>query len=71
MEQPTIPIRTPTGRLYGTLNLESYTLKIKDGSTVRSVQIPADGTKLEYSARDQQPEVIHIPPKESYSAQYS
>ena len=60
-----IQIRTSTGKLYGTLDIETYILKIKDGSIIRSIQVPLEGIKLEYTFQNKQPEIIHIPQKKS------
>ena len=64
--QLNIPIRTQAGRLYGTLDSETYMLNIKDGSVMRSIQIPVEGTKLEYTSHNKKAEVIYIPPKTSH-----
>ena len=58
-----IPIRTQAGKLYGTLDAETYMLKIKDGAVMRTVQIPPEGTKLEYISPNKKSETIYIPPK--------
>jgi len=56
-------IRTPRGKLFGTLDNESYELTIKDGTIVRIIQIPFEGIKLVYSSRDNYSEIVCIPPK--------
>ena len=70
MSQLYIPIRTQAGKLYGTLDIDTYKLKIKDGHIIRVIQIPPEGIKLEYSSNNKQSEIIRIPPKSVYSETY-
>ena len=41
-------IRTPKGKLYGTLDTATYMLQIKDGSNIRLIQVPPEGLALQY-----------------------
>jgi len=59
------PIRTPKGKMYGTLDTSSYVLHIKDGSNVRLIKIPPEGIELQYISGKGQSETIYIPPKDS------
>ena len=62
-----IAIRTQSGRMYGTLDLKDYAIHIKDGSIVRVVKIPAEGTKLLYIAANNMVEEICVPPKSTFT----
>ena len=55
-------IRTPNGRLYGTLNEKTYDLHIKDGKNVRIIPVPQMGWTFQYIAGDSPPEKVYIPP---------
>lgn len=56
-------IRTPKGKLYGTLDIATYILHIKDGSNTRLIKVPSDGLELQYISRNGQAETVYIPPK--------
>jgi len=60
------PIRTPKGKLFGTLDKSAYILHIKDGSNMRLITVPPDGLELQYLSGNGQSETIRIPPKESF-----
>jgi len=56
-------IRTPeTNKLYGILNLHTYTLSIKEGKITRIIPIPKDGITLQLICGDTFEEIV-IPPK--------
>jgi len=59
------PIRTPKGKLYGTLDVSTYVLHIKDGTNIRLIRVPPEGLELQYISGNGQAETIYIPPKES------
>jgi len=59
------PIRTPKGKMYGTLDKSTYVLHIKDGPNVRLIKIPPEGIELQYISGKGQAETIYIPPKDS------
>jgi hypothetical protein len=55
-------IRTPKGKLYGTLDVRTYVLHIKDGGNVRLIQVPPEsGLKLQYISKNDPPEDVCIP----------
>jgi len=60
-----IPIRTPKGKMYGTLDERTYMLHIKDGKDKRIIQVPNEGLKLIYITGADHVEKINIPPKQS------
>ena len=59
-------IRTPKGKLYGTLDISAYVLHIKDGSNMRLIKVPPEGLELQYISGSGQAETVYIPPKEQF-----
>jgi len=59
------PIRTAKGKLYGTLDMTSYVLYIKDGTNFRLVKVPHEGLELQYISGNGHLETVFIPPKEA------
>jgi hypothetical protein len=43
-------IRTPKGKLYGTLNPHNYVMTITDGKNSRQFPVPKEGCRLWYTA---------------------
>jgi len=58
-------LRTSKGKLYGTLDVCTYTLTIIDGKNVRQVPLPKEGCTLRFQAGDSQAETIVIPSQDS------
>jgi hypothetical protein len=54
-------IRTPKGKLYGTLDIRTYTMTVIDGKNTRRFPVPRDGCELSYKAGDSPSEVISLP----------
>ena len=58
-------IRTPKGKLYGTLDVHAYTITTIDGKNIRQTPLPKEGCTLRYKAGNSLPEVIMIPSQDS------
>lgn len=58
-------IRTPKGRLYGTLDVSTYTIITIDGKNIRQTPLPKEGCTLLYKAGNSPPESIVIPSQDS------
>ncbi len=58
-------IRTPKGKLYGTLDVCTYTITTIDGKNIRQTPLPKEGCTLRYKAGDSPPEAIVIPSQDS------
>ena len=58
-------IRTPRGKLYGTLDVRTYTITTIDGKNIRQTPLPKEGCTLQYKAGNSSPEVIVIPSQDS------
>ena len=56
-------IRTPKGKLYGTLDVKTYTIITVDGKNIRHTPLPRGGCTLLYKAGESPPETIVIPPQ--------
>ena len=55
------PIRTPKGKLYGMLDVNSNILHIKDRGYVRLIQIPPGGLTLQLITGDGEQETFFLP----------
>ena len=53
-------IRTSKGKLFGTVDNMTQSLCIKDGNTLRFINIPQEGLKLQYLSGSGPPETIFI-----------
>jgi len=56
-------IRTPKGKLYGNLDVQTYVMTITDGQNIRQLPIAKTGCTLRYTAGRSPPEEIRIPPQ--------
>ena len=57
-------IRTPKGKLYGNLDVQTYVITIIDGQNIRQIPIAKTGCTLLYTAGRSPPEVICVPPQQ-------
>ena len=61
-----IKIITPSGKLFGILNVLTYILTIKDGKNKRRIDISPDGCTLWYTSGNGRTEEVTIPPKSDF-----
>lgn len=54
-------IRTPKGKFYGVLNINTFVMTIIDGKNTRQMPLPKEGCSLSYQAGNSPVEVITIP----------
>ena len=55
-------VRTPNGKLVGTIDEQTGALYIKDGRKTTVIEIPATGLRIRFSSGNGAPEAVHIPP---------
>ena len=58
-------IRTPNGKLVGTVDEQTGTLHIKDGKKTTVIEIPSTGLSIRFSSGNGAPEAVYIPPLKS------
>ena len=56
-------IRTPKGKLYGTLDVQTYVMTVLDGKNLRQFPIPKVGCRLWYRAGNNPLEEVTIKPQ--------
>ena len=61
-------IRTLKGKLYGTLDIKTYTIITVDGKNIRYTPLPKEGCTLLYQAGESPPEAIVIPPQKNINS---
>ena len=55
-------VRTPNGKLVGTIDVQTGALHIKDGRKTTVIEIPETGLRIRFSSGNGAPEAVHIPP---------
>ena len=58
-------VRTSNGKLVGTVDEQTGTLRIKDGKKTTVIEIPSTGLRIRFSSGNGAPEAVHIPPLKS------
>ena len=54
------PIRTEKGKLFGTIDIETAFIHIRDGKNLRLIKIPPDGLTVQFISKDNTPETIFV-----------
>lgn len=54
-------VRTPKGKLVGTVDTRTNTLHIKDGKKTTSIEIPSTGLRIQYNTGIGESEEVYIP----------
>ena len=55
-------VRTPKGKLVGTVDVRTSTLYIRDGKKITMIEIPNSGLKIRFASAIGAEENVYIPP---------